>query len=131
MNLLHDYSIDQHRVDAFGGEAALQHIKQYIETIEASPCPFCGHRASMALQSQYGTPAVAIECIYCHCRTTTIAPSYNYLSGEFSDIYEAVRSVASRWNRRKEGGAGPQHDYISHHGGSVYCISGGRNGPKL
>lgn len=104
MNLLHDYSIDQHRVDAFGGEAALQHIKQYIETIEASPCPFCGHRASMALQSQYGTPAVAIECIYCHCRTTTIAPSYNYLSGEFSDIYEAVRSVASRWNRRKEGG---------------------------
>ena len=105
MNLAHDYSADKYRTAAFDGVDGLQRIKQYAETIEARPCPFCGHSAVLVLQSQYGAPAVSVECGYCHCRTTTLGPSYNYLSGEFSDIYAAVRSAAGRWNHREVGEA--------------------------
>ena len=103
MDLAHDYSADKYRTEAFGGASGLQRIKQYAETIKAQSCPFCGHSASLILQSEYGAPAVAVECSYCHCRTTTSGPSYDYLSGKFADIYEAIQSVAGRWNCRKDG----------------------------
>lgn len=100
MELAQDYSVSHNMAAVFGGAGGLQNISKYVKSLEIDKCPFCGHDAFLVLQSQYGTPAVAVECSYCHCRTVTSGPSYNYLTAKYTDIHDAIDGVQGRWNRR-------------------------------
>ena len=62
-----------------------------MSEIELKPCPFCGGKAVLHVNS-----GVCVICTKCESKTMTLA------DGQYGGRYsgDAVKSVIEKWNRR-------------------------------